>query len=194
MNIHPLKYKSEKRLFDGYFKIDEAIFERVKKDGTTIELKRCKLSRPDAVAAIVYNRETQKVILVKQNRYPINHKISENIYEIVAGKIDGDEKPVIAIQREILEEIGYDVSEAQIVSIGDMITSPGYTTETIYLFYVEVKEKDKVSDGGGLESENEDVEVCEIGITEFFSQLREFKITDSKTVIAGLRWKYETSL
>ena len=101
---------SEERAFDSYFKVDKAVVGEKQEDGSEITYNRFKLTRPDAVAILVFNEDTKKVILVKQFRYPIVHKTPENIYEVVAGKIDGNQTAKEAAVREIHEEIGYKIS------------------------------------------------------------------------------------
>ena len=71
--------------------------------------------------------------------------------ELVAGVLEADESPEITIRREILEEIGYEVSD--LVYISSFYVSPGGSTERIIIYYAEVDNEGKVSKGGGLESE-----------------------------------------
>jgi len=65
---------SEIRAFDSYFKVDKALVSHDKEDGTTETYSRYKLTRPDAVAVLILNKDTEKVTLVKQFRYPIANR------------------------------------------------------------------------------------------------------------------------
>jgi ADP-ribose pyrophosphatase len=57
-------------------------------------------------------------------------------------------------------------------------TTPGKTNEKIHLFFASVSKK--ISNGGGLETENEDIEVIEIEKNDIPS----LGIEDGKTLLA----------
>ena len=57
--------------------------------------------------------------------------------------------------------------------------SPGYSTERLHYFIATATNKDKVAKGGGLKSENENIEVCEIHSIQFRSMLN--SLEDAKT-------------
>lgn len=171
-----IEIKSEERIFNQYFKIDEAVLN----DGTG-DYKESKLTRPNAVAVLVYNEETENVILVNQFRYPVG----KNIVEAVAGKIDGEESSKTAAVREILEEIGYKITEDMLSNPIEMYPSPGYSSEVIYIFLVIVKSSDKVEAGGGVVGEHENINIVEMHVTDFISKIKSNEIKDSKTIIAS---------
>ena len=177
---------NEHRAFDSYFKVDVGCIEEVS-DGKVIETyDRYKLTRPDAVAILVFNEDSKKIILVKQFRYPIIHHTSENVLEVVAGKIDIGESPKQSAIRELLEEIGYRVTEDKLGNAIEIFASPGYSTEKIYIFLAVVKDSDKdPNHGGGLETEHENIELVEMDINEFMRQVKYNEIKDSKTIISA---------
>jgi ADP-ribose pyrophosphatase len=184
----PSKVKIErtKRLFDDFFKIDEAVLKWERFDGTMSDtVRRLRFERGDSVAAVVFNRDTRKVILVNQFRYPTYEKGSGWMSEVVAGVLETDESPETTIRREILEEIGYEVRD--LVYISSFYVSPGGSTERIVLFYAEVDNEGKVSDGGGLESEHEDIQIEELTLQDVETALSARQYQDAKTVI-GLVW------
>jgi ADP-ribose pyrophosphatase len=184
----PSKVKIErtKRLFDDFFKIDEAVLKWERFDGTMSDtVRRLRFERGDSVAAVVFNWDTRKVILVNQFRYPTYEKGSGWMSEVVAGVLETDESPETTIRREILEEIGYEVRD--LVYISSFYVSPGGSTERIVLFYAEVDNEGKVSDGGGLESEHEDIQIEELTLQDVETALSARQYQDAKTVI-GLVW------
>jgi ADP-ribose pyrophosphatase len=70
--------------------------------------------------------------------------------------------------------------------------SPGTTTERVYLYYAEVEDHDKRSAGGGVDAEQEFIEVIEMPIAEAIEKMERGEIVDGKTVIA-LQW-YQTHI
>lgn len=174
---------SKVRILDDYFHIDAVHFQHELLNGEMSEPKRKLIAeRGDSVAALVVNIETQKVILVKQFRMATYEKGPGWVIEVVAGKLESGETPLEAIHREILEEVGYDICD-DIYEITTFYVSPGGYSERVILYYVFVKNANRVSDGGGLALENEDIEVVEMSIDEFLN----YDFCDAKTIIAQLR-------
>ena len=62
-------------------------------------------------------------------------------------------------------------------------SSPGVLTEKMHFFVGEYTEDMKVSKGGGLASENEDIEVLELPFTEAVRMLNEGEIVDTRTIV-----------
>lgn len=185
MNKKELRLQKEIRDYDKYFKIDSVVIDELENGIFTTSYTRYKLSRPDAVALLVFNKDTNKIILVKQFRYPIANREPENILEVVAGKIDGGESPKAAAIRELEEEIGYSIKEEMLSNSLEMFASPGYSTEKIHIFLAIVDNSNKTSDGGGVAGEHENIEIVEIDLNEFMSKIRSNEIKDAKTIIAS---------
>lgn len=147
---------------------------------------RLRLKREDASAVLILNTETDKIILTKQFRYAISSKIKEPILEIVAGRIDEGEEPLQTAIREVEEEVGYRIDPKNIQLLVSCFASPGYSSECFYIYYATVTNVDKISEGGGLETENESLSVVEMDSKEFKSLIKTGNIKDAKTYIAGL--------
>jgi len=160
-----------KGVYNGFLKIDLLTVSDGKKT-----FKRELMVRPDAVAAIVYNTVTQKYLFTKQWRPARN----SDVVEIMAGTLDHEgEDPVTALDRELNEELGYKIDKCEMIN--DCFVSPGGTSEKVKIYYVEVSEK--ISAGGGLETENENIETIELTQQEMLS----YNFEDAKTVI-GVLW------
>jgi ADP-ribose pyrophosphatase len=173
-------------IFDDFFKIDEVHLRFRRFDGQLSDpVRRLIFERGDSVAALIVNTDTQKVLLTKQFRYPTLEKGPGWLQEVVAGMIDAHEQPEEAIKREIHEEIGYQVSN--LTPIATFYVSPGGSSERIYLYYAEVRTADRISAGGGLVSEHEDIELLELSFAALWDMLARGEIYDAKTLIA-VQW------
>lgn len=121
----------------------------------------------DSVHVIIYNLTTREFLFVKQVRIPVlvnNPDTNGEVIEACAGLVDKN-KPLAEIAKEeILEELGYDVKIDAVNFIKTIKSSVGTIGSNAHLFYAEVSEKEKVSDGGGLDSE--DIEVVRVSIND----------------------------
>ena len=99
--------------------------------------------------------------------------------------VDEGESATDTMAREICEEIGYAITSLH--NIATFYVSPGGTSERIHLFYTKVDGTDRVSVGGGLTREGEDIRVVRVPVTEALADLASGRIVDAKTIIA-LQW------
>ena len=138
--------------------------------------------RGDAAAVLLYHSVRQTVILTRQFRLPVYLKDGApgQLTEVCAGMLDGGQ-PEDCIRKEIMEETGYIVHTVK--KIAEAYTSPGAITEKIHLFIAEYSPSAKAGPGGGLPSENEDIEVIEIPFREAWSMLEQGAIRDMKTIV-----------
>ncbi|GCE30893.1 ADP-ribose pyrophosphatase [Dictyobacter alpinus] len=174
----------KRTVYDDFFKIEEAYLRFRRFDGKMSDpVRRLLFERGDAVAALLVNTDTQKVLMTRQFRYPTLEKGPGWLHEIVAGMIDENEEPEDAVKREIEEEIGYRAHA--LTAIATFYVSPGGSSERIYLYYAEVSNADRVSDGGGLAEEHEDIELIQITFEELWDVLKKGEIRDAKTLIAA---------
>ncbi len=183
MKKRTIEIIEEKRVYDGYTKVDEALIKDTLDDGTVSHYTRQKVTRPDAVTGLIYNTDTECVVLVKQHRYPTQKgKRMGFTYEAVAGKMDKEkESPTDTFIRECLEETGYLLKEKNVKYCFWCFASPGYSTERVHYFLATTTNKDKIKNsGGGVESENENIEVCEIHYLQFRSMMDTMEDTKTK--------------
>lgn len=185
MSKSTIKILSEERAYDGYLKIDKASIEETSESGESIIYDRFKLTRPNAVAVIIYNIDEDTVVLVKQHRYPIHGKATGDIYEIVAGKMDEGEDPKQTAIREVEEEVGYRIKEEKLLYKSSFFASPGYSSEIVHLYAASVTNEDRISDGGGLDGEHENIDIHHIPVSEFFNMFVRGEIIDAKSIIGA---------
>lgn len=185
-----VKKIKEKRVYDGYTKVDEALIEDTLESGEVVTYTRQQVVRKDAVAGLIYNTDTQSVVMIKQYRYPTHFGDRHGfLYEAVAGKIDDGEEPQKAFLRECLEEIGYKIKEKNVEFCGRCFVTPGYSTEKMYFFLATVTNKDKVKGaGGGVKTENETIEIYEFPYLQFRSMMDNME--DAKTKLLAYEAHY----
>jgi nudix-type nucleoside diphosphatase (YffH/AdpP family) len=172
----------EKIVFNNKLIIEEAKI----KDEQEKEYTRLRIKRQDASAVLLFNTVTHKIILTRQFRYPIADKVNEYLLEILAGKVDEGESPLNAAIREAEEETGYCIKSENIHFLLSCFASPGYSSERFHLYYATVTPTDLQSKGGGLANENESIQLAEFDREEFKRMIRDGRVQDAKTILAGL--------
>lgn len=181
-----VQIESQKRIFDDFFKIEEAILRHERFDGQmSNRIRRLNFERGDSVAAIIWNRETKRIILVNQFRYPTYEKGPGWTTEIVAGILEQNEDPEVSIRREIIEETGYEATRLD--HIITFYVSPGGSSERIILYYAETDNAHKVPDRGNLDYGNEDIQLLEFSLPDLWTGLKSGKFIDAKTLIS-IQW------
>ena len=97
---------------------------------------RDKITKDPAVAVICIDESTNEIILVAQSRPAVN----SITYELPAGHVDKGEWPRVAAARELLEETGIRVEAKYLHELPTVYTSPGFTDERFYFFYIELND------------------------------------------------------
>jgi nudix-type nucleoside diphosphatase (YffH/AdpP family) len=100
--------------------------------------------------------------------------------EACAGLLDEDD-PETCIIRETEEETGYRVQSVK--KIMEAYMSPGALTEILHLFIGEYDPSMKVSEGGGLDNEQEEIDVIEIPFEQAYVMIEAGEIKDAKTIM-----------
>lgn len=158
-------------------------YEFLFKDGIWKKTSRESYDRGNGTCVLLLNKEKNTVILTKQFRMPIYENTpSEGMsIEVCAGAMDKEEDPATCIIREIEEEVGYKVNT--VTKVLESYMSPGAVTEKIFLFIADYTETMKVSDGGGLEEEREEIEVLEMPFSQAIAMVNSQEIKDAKTIL-----------
>lgn len=178
--------QSVRTVFDDHFRIVEARLTYQRTDGTSSEPRRwLSFERGDSAAAVVFDPSRECALLTRQFRFPTLGKGPGWILELVAGSIEEGESPEDCIRREILEEVGYEVTD--IGRIATFYVSPGGSSERIHLFSAQVDSGVRAGAGGGLASEQEDVELVVVPFADLPGLLANGEVVDAKTII-GLSW------
>lgn len=138
--------------------------------------------RGDGATVLLFNPTTNKIILTKQFRLPtfLNGNETGQMVETCAGKIE-NEGPEVCIRREAEEETGIIINE--LTKIMEVYMSPGSVTELIHFYTAPYNDEMKVHSGGGNISEQENIEVLEMPLSEAMNKIRSGEIKDGKTII-----------
>ena len=177
-----IKIQKTELLSDNWYILNKVTFDYQKKDGSWITQKREVYDRGDGAAILLYNPNTKKVLLTRQFRLPsyLNRNESGMMIEVCAGLLDKD-NPEECIIRETEEETGYRISKVE--KVMESYMSPGAVTEILHLFVGEYNASMKVSEGGGLESEQENIDVLEMSYDEAYNMISTGEIKDAKTIL-----------
>jgi ADP-ribose pyrophosphatase len=165
MNLEE-KTTSSKEIFDGH------VF-KIKVDNVTLpdgsESFRELVMHNGGVTIVAY--ENGYVYMIKQYR----KAVEKTILEIPAGKIEQNEDPKLAAIRELEEEIGLKADD--LIELGKMYPTPGYCSETIYLYLaLEFKKTMQKLDEG------EFLQVEKYKLTDLKKMIEDNEICDGKTI------------
>ncbi|MEK0367340.1 MAG: NUDIX hydrolase [Nitrosopumilus sp.] len=146
------------------------------------KVKREMIEHRGASAILAFD-ETNKVILVKQHRFPHGY-----VLEIPAGTLEKREKPIKCAFRELEEETGYRAKK--MTPLITYYPSIGYNTEKIHCFVASGLKK--ISD---LKLDDDEIlSVVKIDMQKLLRMIKSGKIEDSKTICAVLTFAAKKKL
>ncbi len=180
--IDKVKILKTEILSDNWYTLRKVTYEFSKSDGSVQTQNREAYDRGNGAVILLYNKESHTVILTRQFRLPtfLNGNESGMLIEACAGLLDKDNAED-CIRREAEEETGYKVTEVK--KVFEAYMSPGSVTEILYFFIAEYAASMKVTDGGGIEHEEEDIEVLEFNIDTAMNMIATGEIKDAKTIM-----------
>lgn len=169
-------------LSDNWYTLKKVNFDFRKNDGNWERQSREAYDRGNGAAILLYNLEKETVILTKQFRMPtfLNGNTSGMMIEVCAGLLEKDNAED-CIRRETQEETGYEISNVE--KVFEAYMSPGSVTEIVHFFIAEYHEDMKIGEGGGVDEEQEDIEVLELKFSEALIMMKDGKIKDGKTIM-----------
>jgi GDP-mannose pyrophosphatase NudK len=180
--INKIKILKTEVLSDNWYVLRKITYEYLKKDGTKQTQSREAYDRGNGATILLYNKLQKTVILTRQFRLPTYINGNENgmLIEACAGLLDKDNAED-CIKRETEEETGYKVTEVR--KIFEAYMSPGSVTEIVHFFVAEYSKSMKVNEGGGVEHEEENIEVLEMEIGKAMKMIETGEIKDGKTIM-----------
>ncbi len=169
-------------LSDNWYTLNKIVFDYKMPDGEWVEQAREAYDRGNGATVLLYSKKKQTVILISQFRMPtyLNGNMSGMMVEACAGLLDGDD-PQTCVIKEAEEESGFRVSKVE--KIFEAYMSPGAVTEIVHFYIAEYHDSDKVSEGGGLADEQEDITVLEVDFKKAMGMISSGEIKDAKTIM-----------
>lgn len=169
----PQEISKEVLLETGIFKVVKNTYRE--------KMERIFIVHPGAVA-ISATTQDDKLLLIKQFRAPVK----EWLWEIPAGTLEIDEKPLFCAQRELEEETGFVSNNWQYLF--PLVLAPGYSSEIIHFF--RAKDASPVVDARAGD-EDELIYFREVSRKEAQEMLDRQEIKDAKTRIGIYEWMKE---
>ena len=170
-------------LSDSWYTLRRATFDIQGRDGTWTTQRREAYDRGNGATILLRDETRDTVLLTRQFRLPayLNGHPDGMLIETPAGLLDDDDATAeTAIRREAEEETGYRVD---VTRIGEYFMSPGSVTERVAFFTGSYRAGERVSQGGGVASEGEDIEIIEVTLAEAIAMVERGEIVDAKTVL-----------
>jgi|WetSurMetagenome_2_1015567.scaffolds.fasta_scaffold65636_3 nudix-type nucleoside diphosphatase (YffH/AdpP family) len=164
-------------------------------DGTMCNVQKWNaIKRLGGSTVLIYNKETDKLLLVEQVRpailtpsmlgMDVERPDNCRTLELLAGGF-GKDDPYQCARREAMEEAGIKLYYMEIVA--EFYLSPGISNERIHLFYAPITNENIVGKGGGLPEENEDIRCHWVEPEEAEGMALFGQIMDAKTIV-GILW------
>jgi nudix-type nucleoside diphosphatase (YffH/AdpP family) len=176
-----IRVRDVRVLSDDWYVLRKTTFDYRRRDGTWQTLSRETYDRGNGAVILLYDPARGTVLLTRQFRYPayVNGH-PEPLIEAVAGLLD-ERSPEDAIRHEAEEEAGCRVAQPR--RIFEAFMSPGSVTERLVFFVAEYTAADRLTPGGGLAAEGEDIEVLEPTLNEAMAMIAHGEIVDAKTIM-----------
>lgn len=177
-----IRHLTKTLLSDNWYTLNKYSFEYLNASGEWGKQEREAYDRGNGATILLYNPQKGTVILTRQFRLPtyVNGNPDGLMIEACAGLLDEDD-PEDCIRREAEEEVGYRVDNVR--KIFEAYMSPGSVTEIVHFFVAEYSDNMRVSSGGGLDHEQENIEVLELKFDQAMAMVASGEIKDGKTIM-----------
>ena len=176
-----VKIQRVETLSDDWYVLKKTTFDYQRADGTWQTMSRETYDRGNGAAILLYNKQQHTVILTRQFRFPayVNGH-PDPLIEVCAGLLD-ERDPETAIRKETEEETGYRLHDVK--KVFEAYMSPGSVTEKLFFFVAEYEPHAKLTNGGGLVADGEDIDVLELDLDHALAMIASGEIVDGKTIM-----------
>lgn len=171
----------EELLSENWGKLRRYIIEKRLRNGAWQRQHREVYDRGNAAVILLCDANRGTVVLVRQFRFPVHLGGDDaDLIEACAGLLEGD-APEACARKEAEEETG--IRPKTVTHLFDAYMSPGSVTEKLSFFLGTYDASSRVSGGGGLAHEGEDIEVLEMPFEAALALVRSGQIVDAKTIM-----------
>jgi nudix-type nucleoside diphosphatase (YffH/AdpP family) len=176
-----VRVKNVRVLSDSRYVLKSTTLDYRRGNGEWQTQHRETYDRGNGAALLPYNLAQRSVVLVRQFRYPAYvNGYDDLLIEAAAGQLD-NASPEVRIRAEAEEETGYRLGEIR--KVFEAFMSPGSVTEKLHFFVAEYAPEMRISSGGGIAAEGEDIEVLELPIDQALAMIADGRIADAKTIM-----------
>lgn len=182
MQNENVKILKTELLSENWYKLSKITFDFRNRDGDWQVQEREAYDRGNGATILLINKSKKSVILTRQFRIPtyLNGNPSGMLIESCAGLLEKD-NALDCIKKETEEETGFQISKVE--KIFEAYMSPGSVTEILHFFIAEYDDSMKIGAGGGLDLEQEEIEVLEIPFDTALNMIEQGEIKDAKTIM-----------
>ncbi|MNJ95078.1 GDP-mannose pyrophosphatase NudK [compost metagenome] len=177
-----VKILSSTVLSDNWGKLNKVKYDYQLTNSSWQTHEREVYNRGNGAVILLYNTTKGTIVLTRQFRLPtwFNGNTDGMMIEACAGLLD-EKDAEDCIRRETEEETGYTLSD--VTKIMEVYMSPGSVTEIIHFFVAAYSEDMKTGKGGGLDHEQENIEVLELSFDNALEMISSGEIKDAKTIM-----------
>ncbi|WP_304544688.1 NUDIX hydrolase [Sulfurimonas microaerophilic] len=144
----------------------------------------------DSVAILLWHKEKDAFIIVKQLRPPVFNLHKDGyMHELCAGIVDKETSLIQIAKEEVQEECGYDIPTDNLHYITSFFTSVGISGAKQTLYYGEIDESMRVHDGGGIHEE--EIEVIELKTDEAKKFMFDESFQKTPGMMMAFYWFFE---
>ncbi|SAK43176.1 NUDIX domain-containing protein [Caballeronia ptereochthonis] len=168
-------------LSDDWYVLRKVTFDFLRRDGAWQRQSRETYDRGNGATILLHDRETGNVLLTRQFRMPAFVNGHDGMLIEAPGGLLDDASPEERIRAEVEEETGYRVRHVE--KVFEAFMSPGSVTEKLYFYIGDYDSSMRVSDGGGVEEEGEEIETIEVPLQTALHMIERGEIMDGKTIM-----------
>ncbi len=137
------------------------------------------VAHPGAVVILAFVKQME-ILLIKNERFAVE----KTLWELPAGTLEKDEKPIETASRELIEETGY--KALTLDPLLEFYTTPGFCNEKIHAFTA----LDLEHVGQNLDA-TEVITVHPTSFTEALQMIDRGEIIDGKTITTLLYYEHK---
>jgi nudix-type nucleoside diphosphatase (YffH/AdpP family) len=169
-----------KTLFEGWNAFHRVTVKLTDDDGHTTVVTHSVEAHGEGVAVLPYDPAKRVTLLVRQMRTPVAFAYGGGATLEVPCGGRGEDEPERAARRELMEEVGIEPSQLELIGAG--FPMPGVSTELTHLYLAEYGEADRKQRGGGVHEDGERIEVVEMSLDELAKAIKNGGVQDLKAI------------